>query len=660
MRRTATSYASKPDFAQVEYQLPADARRSLPRSRPKYLAVLDQEQVDQIYARLSAGPIPDGAFDGESVLPARRAAASCGCRRDRRRRPQGPAGERRRARSSRPIGEILWKGKVFYRDERVLRNRIEDLAVLKAAGLIEESRSIRQQITVDGKDAVAALPRQALLRPEPARRAARVDHHRLRLHRRDPRLPREARLPGRPARPHGPRRDPHGAPRLLSRPRLHRPRLRAQLRALQQGHRRAPARTISGRPGAVQEDCWRGTQRALPCSLRTEPRAWRLGPLMTARQRCALLLPCSALHVAAAATGRHGAASRRYGLLAPACSLRRTGRSAERQAATSTCPGRSAALLARLGARLADARTAGLRIVLIPLGRSLQRHRRRRRDYFAIPRVRDRGQRRAAAPGRAAASRIASTSAFTKRRRSARSDQLQPRRRALRVPDRGRLPRRRHAAPACTPIAPCASPATRTRRRSSRARRGTKPAPSARDRRACSRKPAGLLRPARGAPGVDVPNAIDDATDRANLLRRSPRPCGATAAAQRSRAAAVGCRARLLWHALRRPPRRSAAARDAWRRCRARPAAHAMDDALARWPADCQSRHSQSPTLRRHAALAGTAQRRRRLARAADVARALRPTHPARAASQIWQADAAGHARAGGACARPVRRRGRR
>ena len=34
------------------------------------------------------------------------------------------------------IGEALWRGKVFFREERVLRNRIEDLAVLKA-GLVE-------------------------------------------------------------------------------------------------------------------------------------------------------------------------------------------------------------------------------------------------------------------------------------------------------------------------------------------------------------------------------------------------------------------------------------------------------------------------------------------------------------------------------------------
>ena len=35
------------------------------------------------------------------------------------------------------VGEALWRGKVFFRDERVLRNRIEDLSILKKMGLVE-------------------------------------------------------------------------------------------------------------------------------------------------------------------------------------------------------------------------------------------------------------------------------------------------------------------------------------------------------------------------------------------------------------------------------------------------------------------------------------------------------------------------------------------
>lgn len=51
-------------------------------------------------------------------------------------------------------GKTLWKGKVFYRDEKVLRNRIEDLAVLRpllGGGDIPK-------IDVDGKDAWLLFP----------------------------------------------------------------------------------------------------------------------------------------------------------------------------------------------------------------------------------------------------------------------------------------------------------------------------------------------------------------------------------------------------------------------------------------------------------------------------------------------------------------------
>ena len=54
------------------------------------------------------------------------------------------------------LGRTLWKGKVFYRDERVLRNRIEDLAVL--APLIDGDLSAIPKIKVDGKDQWLMFP----------------------------------------------------------------------------------------------------------------------------------------------------------------------------------------------------------------------------------------------------------------------------------------------------------------------------------------------------------------------------------------------------------------------------------------------------------------------------------------------------------------------
>ena len=62
------AYASKQDLAQVDYAHPLSTAE-VARITPEWLATLDQEQIDQIYARLTAGPIPDGAFDGKILLP---------------------------------------------------------------------------------------------------------------------------------------------------------------------------------------------------------------------------------------------------------------------------------------------------------------------------------------------------------------------------------------------------------------------------------------------------------------------------------------------------------------------------------------------------------------------------------------------------------------
>jgi hypothetical protein len=120
-------YASKPDFAQVEYDLPL-APASLARLEPDMLKDYTQEEVDQIYARLTAGPIPDGAYDGDLFFP------------------KGVSGQRRireivgglpglavgvKTMKLELAGKHLWRGKVFYREERVLRNRIDDTSLLK-------------------------------------------------------------------------------------------------------------------------------------------------------------------------------------------------------------------------------------------------------------------------------------------------------------------------------------------------------------------------------------------------------------------------------------------------------------------------------------------------------------------------------------------------
>ena len=127
------AYPSKLDLAQVDYKYPI-AATELAKITPDFLATLEQEQLDQIYARIKAGPIPDGAFDGRILLPKGgsgkvRLSEIVG----------GFAGTALHLKGLviEDIGEALWRGKVFFRAERILRNRIDDLAVLKKAGLVE-------------------------------------------------------------------------------------------------------------------------------------------------------------------------------------------------------------------------------------------------------------------------------------------------------------------------------------------------------------------------------------------------------------------------------------------------------------------------------------------------------------------------------------------
>jgi hypothetical protein len=115
------------DFARVEAEFPL-SRANLLTLTPDLIGTLTQEQVDQIYGRLTAGPIPDGPFLGDFFFA---------------------KGDNERARLEEILGGIrgrlagagvsllesiandLWKGKVFYRDKRIARTMIQSRAAIR-------------------------------------------------------------------------------------------------------------------------------------------------------------------------------------------------------------------------------------------------------------------------------------------------------------------------------------------------------------------------------------------------------------------------------------------------------------------------------------------------------------------------------------------------
>ena len=155
--RYSDSYDQKPRLATVEYRHPLTVEQRMAIT-PEWLSGLEQEQVDQIYARLSAGPIPDGAYDGDLFFP------------------RGATGKVRlseiaggglkgfavnlKARKLDLIGEILWKGKVFFREQRVLRNMIQDKKYLEL--LVDEPDRL-EKVTVEGKRSWLIFPMKAWL-----------------------------------------------------------------------------------------------------------------------------------------------------------------------------------------------------------------------------------------------------------------------------------------------------------------------------------------------------------------------------------------------------------------------------------------------------------------------------------------------------------------
>ena len=115
------------DFARIEHDVPL-SRADRAKLTPANLLTLQQEEVDQIYARLSAGPIPDGAYRGDLFFSRGESL------RPRLEEILGGIGGRIAAEKIEileHVGRTLWKGKLFDRQQLVLRNFIEDFKPLE-------------------------------------------------------------------------------------------------------------------------------------------------------------------------------------------------------------------------------------------------------------------------------------------------------------------------------------------------------------------------------------------------------------------------------------------------------------------------------------------------------------------------------------------------
>jgi hypothetical protein len=144
-------YRGKPDFARLEHQLPL-SRAELGTLTPRNLAKMSQEQLDQIYARLTAGPIPHGPYQGTIIF-----ASGSGLK--RLAEIMGGVkglGVKLAAAKLDFLGEAIWKGKLFDRDKMVLRNLIRDRALLTSILHLEPDGFLKT--TFEGKTAWLLFP----------------------------------------------------------------------------------------------------------------------------------------------------------------------------------------------------------------------------------------------------------------------------------------------------------------------------------------------------------------------------------------------------------------------------------------------------------------------------------------------------------------------
>lgn len=137
------------DEIEARHPLTAEARAEL---TPENVETLAQWEIDQLYARLTAGPIPDGPWEGRFFF-----AEGGGPKKlsERLGPVSGRLADLKLDKVDR-LGEALWKGKVFYKSDGVLRNMIDNEE--RVADLFDIPPDRLRRETIDGREVALLFP----------------------------------------------------------------------------------------------------------------------------------------------------------------------------------------------------------------------------------------------------------------------------------------------------------------------------------------------------------------------------------------------------------------------------------------------------------------------------------------------------------------------